>query len=266
MGRTTLPPARRPTQSLSSSVRTYAKGLYLSGASAPHCTAQPVSSWSGSRLMHWLSFQVRCESCVVSTAVLVTAVPAVLASLARADSSEDVWRSPCLASAGLPSGSSGGFCLLQDGRSRISAANEQRAAQCDAARARVRTADLRRAVCRPLQAHHSSVGNTVFGAFAPLQPGRPALPRPEGPRQSLRSGSRSDSFWGSGQGGCTEMHYSPRIWQKRGPELALLFPLPLLPSPSSSLPPLSARGPGSQGGRRVRRDHGPQSATSLLCF
>ena len=46
------------------------------------------------------------------------------------------------------------------------------------------------------------------------------------------------------------MHYSPRIWQKRGPELALLFPLPLLPSPSSSLPPLSARGPGSQGGGR----------------
>ena len=43
------------------------------------------------------------------------------------------------------------------------------------------------------------------------------------------------------------MHYSPRIWQKRGPELALLFPLPPLPSPSSSLPPLSARGPGSRG-------------------
>ena len=43
------------------------------------------------------------------------------------------------------------------------------------------------------------------------------------------------------------MHYSPRIWQKRRPELAILFPLPLLPSPSSSLPPLSARGPGSQG-------------------
>jgi hypothetical protein len=68
----------------------YAKGLYLSGASAPHCTAQPMSSWSGSRLMHWLSFQVRCESCVVSTSVHVPAVPAVLASLARADSSEDV--------------------------------------------------------------------------------------------------------------------------------------------------------------------------------
>ena len=72
----------------------YAKGLYLSGASAPHCTAQPVSSWSGSRLMHWLSFQVpvRCESFVVSTAVLVTAVPAVLASLApsQAGSSREV--------------------------------------------------------------------------------------------------------------------------------------------------------------------------------
>jgi len=65
-----------------------------------------------------------------------------------------------------------------------------------------------------------------------------SLPRPEGPRQSLRSGSRSDSFWGSGQGGCTEMHYSPRIWQRRGPELPLLFPLPILPSPSSSPPPL----------------------------
>ena len=76
------------------------------------------------------------------------------------------------------------------------------------------------------------------------------LPRPEGPRQSLRSGSRSDSFWGSGQGGCTEMHYSPRIWQKRGPELALLFPC--LSSPPLLLPflPFSARGPGSQGGRR----------------
>jgi hypothetical protein len=44
------------------------------------------------------------------------------------------------------------------------------------------------------------------------------------------------------------MHYSPRIWLKRGPETALIFPLPLLPSPSPSLPPLSARGPGSQGG------------------
>ena len=37
-----------------------------------------------------------------------------------------------------------------------------------------------------------------------------------GPRQSLRSGSRSDSFWGSRQGGCTEMHYSPGISPKRG--------------------------------------------------
>jgi hypothetical protein len=31
--------------------------------------------------MHWLSFQVRCESSAVSTAVHVPAVPAVLASL-----------------------------------------------------------------------------------------------------------------------------------------------------------------------------------------
>ena len=97
-----------------------------------------------------------------------------------------------------------------------------------------------------------SVGNTVFSAFPPLHAGRPALPRPEGPRQSLRSGSRSDSFRGSGQGGCTEMHYSPRIWQRRGPELPLLFPC--LSSPPLLLPflPFSARGPGSQleGGRR----------------
>ena len=43
------------------------------------------------------------------------------------------------------------------------------------------------------------------------------------------------------------MHYSPRIWQKRGPELALLFPLPPLPSPPLLLPflpfPPAARGP-----------------------
>ena len=118
---------------------------------------------------------------------------------------------------------------------------------------------------RPPKAPFLSVATQIFREIAQFRThGR--LPRPEGPRQSLRSGSRSDSFWGSGPGGCTEMHYSPRIWQKRGPELALLFPLPLLPSPSSSLPPLTARGPGSQGGRRVRRDHGPQSATSLLCF
>jgi hypothetical protein len=84
----------------------------------------------------------------------------------------------------------------------------------------------------PLLARHpfpASVGNTVFSAFPPRHPGRPALPRPEGPRQSLRSGSRSDSFRGSVQGGCTEMHYSPRIWQRRGPELPLLFPLPGVP-------------------------------------
>ena len=111
----------------------------------------------------------------------------------------------------------------------------------------------------------ASVGNTVFSAFPPLQAGRPALPRPEGPRQSLRSGSRSDSFWGSGQGGCTEMHYSPRIWQRRGPELPLLFPLPILPSPSSSLLPLFSPRPGVPRGPSLRHD-GPQSATSLLCF
>jgi hypothetical protein len=52
------------------------------------------------------------------------------------------------------------------------------------------------------------------------------------------------------------MHYSPRIWQRRGPELPLLFPLPILPSPSSSLLPLFSPRPGvplargPQGGRR----------------
>ena len=43
------------------------------------------------------------------------------------------------------------------------------------------------------------------------------------------------------------MHYSPRIWLKRGPETALLFPLPLLSSPPPLLPFLpfqpAARGP-----------------------
>ncbi len=37
----------------------YAKGLYLSCGSASHATAQPISSWSSSDLMHWLSFEVR---------------------------------------------------------------------------------------------------------------------------------------------------------------------------------------------------------------
>ena len=46
------------------------------------------------------------------------------------------------------------------------------------------------------------------------------------------------------------MHYIPQDLAEKagGPELALLFPLPLLPSPSSSLPPLSARGRGPRGG------------------
>ena len=113
-----------------------------------------------------------------------------------------------------------------------------------------------------------SAGNTVSAAFPPLHPGRPALPRPEGPRQSLRSGSRSDSFRGSVHGGCTEMHYSPGVSQRRGPELPLLIPLPILPSPSSSLLPLFSPGPTGKGAPRgpSLRHHGPQSATSLLCF
>ena len=46
------------------------------------------------------------------------------------------------------------------------------------------------------------------------------------------------------------MHYSPRIWQRRGAELPLFSPC--LSSPPLLLPffPFSARGPGSQGGRR----------------
>ena len=49
------------------------------------------------------------------------------------------------------------------------------------------------------------------------------------------------------------MHYSPRIWQRRGPELPLLFPLPL-PSffPSS---PFGPRPRGSQGAGPVKFRH-----------
>jgi hypothetical protein len=62
------------------------------------------------------------------------------------------------------------------------------------------------------------------------------LPRPEleGPRQSLRSGPRSDSFRGPGRAGCTAMHYSPKIWPQTGGR-AGSFP-PLLPSSPSSPP------------------------------
>ena len=74
-------------------------------------------------------------------------------------------------------------------------------------------------------------GNCAISRPAPLAGG---LPRPEGPRQSLRSGSRSDSFRGPGRAGCTEMHYSPKIWPRtRG--RAGSFP-PLLPSSPSSPP------------------------------
>ena len=67
----------------------------------------------------------------------------------------------------------------------------------------------------------------------PLLPG--FMPRPEGPRQSWRSGSRSDSFRGPGRAGCTEMHYSPQeLAENKGPSWLLfssLSPLPFLPSP-----------------------------------
>jgi hypothetical protein len=81
-----------------------------------------------------------------------------------------------------------------------------------------------------------SVATKIFREIAQFR-GHGGLPRPEGPRQSLRSGSRSDSFWGSGQGGCTEMHYSPRIWPERDPELRLIF-LSLSP-PAASWPPVA---------------------------
>jgi hypothetical protein len=75
----------------------------------------------------------------------------------------------------------------------------------------------------------ASVATKIFKVIAQFR-GHGGLPRPEGPRQSLRSGSRSDSFRGSGHGGCTEMHYSPRIWPERDPELRLIrLSLPLPP-------------------------------------
>ena len=94
-----------------------------------------------------------------------------------------------------------------------------------------------------------SVWETPFSAHLrrSTPDGRP-LPRPEGPRQSLRSGSRSDSFWGSGPGGCTEMHYSPQDLAEKGTRARPPFPLasPPLPFffPSS---PFSPR-PGVPGG------------------
>jgi hypothetical protein len=41
--------------------------------------------------------------------------------------------------------------------------------------------------------------------------------RVHAPRQPPQSGSRCDSYWGSGQarGGCNEMRYSPRIYSPR---------------------------------------------------
>ena len=49
----------------------------------------------------------------------------------------------------------------------------------------------------------NSVATKIFRVIAQFR-AHLGLPRPEGPRQSLRSGSRSDSFRGPGQGGCTE--------------------------------------------------------------
>ena len=54
------------------------------------------------------------------------------------------------------------------------------------------------------------------------------------------------------------MHYSPGVSQRRGPELPLLIPLPILPSPSSSLLPLFSPRPGvPRGPSRSLRHNGP---------
>ena len=94
----------------------------------------------------------------------------------------------------------------------------------------------------------SSVGNTVFGAFAPLHPGRPALPRPEGPRQSLRSGSRSDSFWGQVREDVLKCTIAPGFGRKGDPSSPSFSPC--LPSPPLLRPflPFQPAAPGSQGG------------------
>ena len=48
---------------------------------------------------------------------------------------------------------------------------------------------------------------------------------------------------GPGQGGCTEMHYSPRIWPERDPELRLIF-LSLSPANPQGACGAAVAGPG----------------------
>ncbi len=78
------------------------------------------------------------------------------------------------------------------------------------------------------------------------------LPRPEGPRQSLRfvAGVRHTS--------CTEMHYSPRNKPKRDPSPSSVFLCSALPLPFllSSSPP-GARPARANGGRSLTRRLAP---------
>ncbi len=63
-------------------------------------------------------------------------------------------------------------------------------------------------MCRSGQVTNAmQCGDQIFREIAQFRD-QAGLPRPEGPRQSLRSGSRSDSFRGPGQGGCTEIFYA----------------------------------------------------------
>jgi hypothetical protein len=91
----------------------------------------------------------------------------------------------------------------------------------------------------------------VFAAFAPLHPGRSGLPRSKGRGSRCEAARAAIRVWG-GQGGCTEMHYSPTEGlAEKGTGARPPFPLAsTLPAfkflrvPSS---PFSPRPQGSQG-------------------
>ena len=91
----------------------------------------------------------------------------------------------------------------------------------------------------------------VFAAFAPLHPGRSGLPRPPKGRGSRCEAARAAiRVWGQVREDVLKCTIAPlRIWPKRGPELALLFPLPLPSESFKFLPssPFSPRPRGSQG-------------------
>ena len=101
------------------------------------------------------------------------------------------------------------------------------------------------------QGHRAEVCGRVENTLSPdYARFHASMPRPEGPRHSLRSGSRSDSLRGSVTPAVLKCTIAPGIWPK-GTRARPRFSSALLsPSPSSSPPaPPGARPARADGGR-----------------